>query len=407
MADYYAHNVELIAYHDLEEKPGFKLAMQEVDGRFYLYTGQFWTCGWTILDVTDPAQPRTPAVIDGPGNTMTLQVQVADRKLIASLEVLPGLAPFHHIDLSQPSEEGIYVFDVTQPSSPRKLSHFVTGGTGTHRNHYDGGRFVYLAAGMPGFEGNILVIVDIADPTRPVEAARWFLPEQYVAGGARPDRRYSLHGPAYTQGDRAYLPYGQGGMVILDIADPCRPKLVSRTDFGVGPSLGGGLGMHTVIPLPERKLAIVNTEATAELSQEPMNLAGIVDILDETQPRLIAQFPTPVPPPEAPYPNFQQRGGRFGPHNQHHFNNQACLLNDDQHVYLTWFNAGLRVYDIRDPYLPREVGSFVPPQPTKRHSGLPRTALVSQTEDVLVDRRGYAYITDKNQGVYVVRYTGG
>ena len=32
--------------------------------------------------------------------------------------------------------------------------------------------------------------------------------------------------------------------------------------------------------------------------------------------------------------------------------------------------------------------------------------LVAQTEDVLVDTRGYIYITDKNQGLYILKYTG-
>ena len=32
--------------------------------------------------------------------------------------------------------------------------------------------------------------------------------------------------------------------------------------------------------------------------------------------------------------------------------------------------------------------------------------LVVQTEDVLVDARGYIYITQKNQGVWVLQYTG-
>jgi hypothetical protein len=36
---------------------------------------------------------------------------------------------------------------------------------------------------------------------------------------------------------------------------------------------------------------------------------------------------------------------------------------------------------------------------------LPRT-LVAQSEDVLVDRRGYIYLTDKNHGLYVLRLAG-
>jgi myo-inositol-hexaphosphate 3-phosphohydrolase len=32
--------------------------------------------------------------------------------------------------------------------------------------------------------------------------------------------------------------------------------------------------------------------------------------------------------------------------------------------------------------------------------------LVLQTEDVVVDIRGFIYITDKNQGLWILRYTG-
>lgn len=70
-----------------------------------------------------------------------------------------------------------------------------------------GGRYVHLAASKPGFDGNIYVVLDIADPQDPVEAGHWFLPEQYVAAGHVPGRRISLHGPAHISGDRAYLPY--------------------------------------------------------------------------------------------------------------------------------------------------------------------------------------------------------
>jgi hypothetical protein len=45
----------------------------------------------------------------------------------------------------------------------------------------------------------------------------------------------------------------------------------------------------------------------------------------------------------------------------------------------------------------------MPPKPTKRFGLMPEDDLVIQTEDVLVDRRGYIYITDKNQGIYILR----
>jgi hypothetical protein len=51
----YAHNVEAVGYTDLDHRPAFKMAIQEVNGRWFLYTGHFWHAGWSILDVTNPA----------------------------------------------------------------------------------------------------------------------------------------------------------------------------------------------------------------------------------------------------------------------------------------------------------------------------------------------------------------
>jgi hypothetical protein len=45
----------------------------------------------------------------------------------------------------------------------------------------------------------------------------------------------------------------------------------------------------------------------------------------------------------------------------------------------------------------------VPPDPVERRGALPKTKLVGQSEDVLVDARGFIYVTDKNHGIYVLR----
>ena len=83
---YFAHNTEVLGYHDLNGKPAFKLAMQEVNGRWYLYLAHLWHRGWSILDVTDPTAPEFVAFIPGPENTWTIQIQVADGKMITGLE---------------------------------------------------------------------------------------------------------------------------------------------------------------------------------------------------------------------------------------------------------------------------------------------------------------------------------
>ena len=58
----------------------------------------------------------------------------------------------------------------------------------------------------------------------------------------------------------------------------------------------------------------------------------------------------------------------------------------------TFFNAGVRAYDIRDPYEPKEIASFVPPAPQGSPVG------TAQINDVLVDDRGVVFAVDRHSG---------
>ena len=416
-----AEGFDFVSYHDLDGRPAFKLALQAVDDRWYLYTSHFWHQGWSVLDVTDPARPELLAFVPGPPNTTTAQVQVAAGLMLTSLERPPtellrhapwqGIAwmlrrAIAHGPPFQPwrrSPAGVVVWDVSEPGRAKPLGAWDPGGTGTHRNFYAGGRYAHLAANKPGFRGHQYVVLDLADRTNPVEVGHWFLPEQVTGNGVAPERDgYYLHGPAHVVGDRAYLPYGVGGAVILDVSDVRNPREIGR--LRPDASLGSVQGVHTFLPIPERKLGLINSESHAE-SCEPdpgRTYAAVVDLSNESHPKIVSFFPEPTPPPGAAYASFCERGGRAGPHNQHHDNGLPHLFHSDHLVYMAHFNAGLRLYDTSDPEHVREIGYFLPPDPELRFGVFP-TRLVTQTEDVIVDERGYAYFSDKNQGVYVVR----
>ena len=392
---YFAKNIEPLGYHDLKGKPAFKLAMQEVNRRWYLYVAHLWHRGWSVLEVTDPAEPQLCAFVPGPENTWTIQVQVADGKMITALErIAPGWGGVE----GQAFAEGFFIFDVSAPTEPKRIGHFETGSTGTHRNFYDGGNLVHAAAAAPRLNGKIYRIVDIADPAKPREIGRFSLPEQ-EQGALTGGLKFSCHGPAHVEGDRAYVSYGDGGGIVLDVSDLTAPKMISQLAFR---GITATQGIHTYLPLPRRKIALINDEAIRENGDENLNLAGIADISDERRPRMLSLFPLPEPPVESGLTNFYAKGGRFGPHNHHHSNHQACLEDRDDMAYLTYFNAGLRVYDIRDARQPKEIGYFVPADPVKR-IGLKPSRLVAQSEDVLVDRRGFIYLSDKNHGIHILR----
>jgi hypothetical protein len=131
--------------------------------------------------VTDPEHPELLRWLDRPPNTTTIQVQVADGRMITALEhPPPGLTIG---DPTAAPQDGFLIWDVHQPDRPLLLGLWVSGGTGTHRNFYNGGPWVYATSNLPGFEGQILVIVDIADPANPKAAGTLWHPGQHQAAG--------------------------------------------------------------------------------------------------------------------------------------------------------------------------------------------------------------------------------
>lgn len=430
----FAHNVEAVGYTDMEHRPAFKMAIREVKGRWYLYTGHFWDAGWSIVDVTDPAKPRVAKFVAYPTpNTWTLQVDLSGDTMVTALE-----KPFANFggDPNAPFDEGLLIWDIADPLSPQLLSHFKTGANGTHRNLYPGGRYVHVAASMPGYRGNIYLILDISDRANPREAGRWWVPGQHEAGGesffdalptnASHSRRraepmrfqaqcmcgafcsgagedVSLHGPAYVTGNHVYLPYGAAGMIVLDISDVSQPRQIGGLSFS--PPFHSRFGVHGVLPVPDQGIAFANSE-NVTYGQGAAHHASIVDISDPSAPFLLSLFPEPVPPAAAPYSDFTTRGGWRGPHNINHHQHHPDVEKQGDLFYIAHFNAGLRIYDVSNRRLLREVGYFIPPEPTRRYGPMPEDKLVLQTEDVMVDRRGFIYISDKNQGIWILRYTG-
>lgn len=470
-----AQNVEAIGYSDVDGKPAFKISIKEHRGRWYLFAGHFWHRGWSVIDVTDPRAARVVKFVEGPENTFTGQMELSGDRMITSLEkILPGFGG----DEKKPFDEGVIIWDIKDPVNPRRLGQFKTGGSGTHRNFYAGGRYMHLAAGMPGYQGNIYVIVDISDPANPREAGRWHVKGQHTVGGEKlaasvnsnqnsldgeisfktnqsfvdrtnffgnfqqtnlsdfllsarasqnsafapkdesadhrqnqthshgtcgSDADVSLHGPPYVVGYRAYLPYGSAGMIILDISDVAKPQEIGRLDFS--PPFHSKFGVHGVLPLPEKNIAYVNSEDVS-YGKGPLHHASIIDITKPAEPMLLSLFPAPLPPDGASYPDFYAKGGWSGPHNFNHLQHNPAVEKQNDLFYLTHFNAGLRIYNVANPRQPIEVGFFMPPEPLKRYGPMPPEKLVLQTEDVLVDRRGYIYITDKNQGIWILKYNG-
>jgi len=101
----------------------------------------------------------------------------------------------------------------------------------------------------------------------------------------------------------------------------------------------------------------------------------------------------PLPPVEV----FGKRGGRFGAHNLYENYPGDCSWRSENIILGTFFNGGLRAYDLSNPYQPREVGYFVPGAPALSPKG------AIQINDVYVDDRRIVYAGDRfTGGLYVL-----
>ena len=81
----------------------------------------------------------------------------------------------------------------------------------------------------------------------------------------------------------------------------------------------------------------------------------------------------PLPPVE----EFGPRGGRYGSHNLHE--NQPGAFRSSSLIFGTYFNGGVRVHDITDPYRPEEVAYYVPATPEGSAPAPCRSTMSSST----------------------------
>jgi hypothetical protein len=345
----------------------------------------------TAVDVTDPRKPAVIFQSDLPHREMrsnSLDL-VGDLLVVAYQTSRPGLMP-----------AGFEILDVADPVHPRSVALFDASGPasrGVHHLWFVDGSYVHLSAGAPDFtprnrkDDQCYRIVDVRDPVRPREVGRWWLPgtREGDADPAPPrhpvfDTGFRAHNTNVypRRPNRAYIGYIDGGAIVLDVSDLAHPRLISRWDYH--PPFPGFT--HTVLPLFDRDLLVVSDEAIADGGADWPKLIWVVDARDEANLVPISTCPAP------PLAEFAAPGGRYGAHNLHENRPAPGSWASETVVVGTFFNGGVRAFDLSDPFRPEEVACFVPPAP----NGSPRGA---QLNDVFVDERGVVYAVD--------RYTGG
>ena len=329
--------------------------------------------GTSILDVKDPRHPRLIAQLEVPEGIHSHKVRVSGDVMLINYE---------RYKTKKEPDAGLKVFDISDRAKPREIAFFKAPGKGVHRFTFDE-RYAYISPTMEGYQGNIAVMLDMKNPEKPTEVMRWWMPGQWIAGGETP----TWHGMAtrchhpIRRGDRLYISYWHGGFAIVDISDMSKPRTVSTLDW----SPPYPCPTHTTLPMVnkimERDWLIVTDEEVGEKLNETHNaFLWVVDITKEELPLPVATFIVPFDGKSTP--EF-----RFGAH-------QPAEQVYDNTLYVTWFGGGLRAVDFSNPYMPKEVGYYVP-NPGKDQK-------VVMSNDVFHDKDGKLYLIDRYDGLEIL-----
>jgi hypothetical protein len=459
-----AWNMELVGHSDLEGRSAYQPIIIDENGREIAYvghhtgtamnslTGAMEPNGTSLIDVTDPANPKYLSHIPGstaPGE----EAGGAQMVRVCSGNVLPHGVRGKWYLLRPNGVEAQEIYDVTDPAHPTRLTVIVSGLNFTHKNWWECDTGIaYLVANKKeeGWKGQHLKIYDLSDPAKPAYIRDFGLLGQQpdatshegVVGGI------AIHGAisAGVAKNRVYAAYGTGANGVIQILD--RQKLLHDFENSVKPTteemlapqvgyitMSPDQGAHTTFPifdqpipefqdytvLKKRNLLIVPSESSRGDHCQPgpngdrpaPHLAFLIDVSNEATPWPIATFRVPENPGD-----FCGKGGRFGTHSvaESFYPPYYGKL-----AIFSWFNAGVRVWDIRDPFAVQEVAYFIPapnkytmafcPDGVSHPAGDPKITPACQnvieTNNVEVDDRGLIYIADRaGTGLHILRLTG-
>jgi hypothetical protein len=356
-----------------------------IQGSYAFVGHQHGPDGTTILDISDPRSPRivSTLMVSHPWSH-SHKVRVVGDLMVVNSEIEPGKGD----RLAYP-DGGFRIYDIKDKAAPRLLSFTKTHARGVHRFDLDE-NFAYISTEMEGFVGNILVIYDIRDPTRPFEVGRWWMPGQNMAAGEPPHPRgrdHSLH-HAMRCGNEMYAGCWFSGVSIIDVSDISRPRTLGHYEYDPPHAEPTHTFLKVPFPIGGRAIAVSTEEERPKRGVDvgrPHAPLRTWDVTDPSHPKILCTYQLD----EAAQP-YNGPAVRFGTHQLRETVDPDCML------YVTWFAAGLRMIDIGDPKNPREWG-FIIPQPAAGRD-------VPWTNDVAKDARGLIFFTDKVAGLDVIEF---
>jgi hypothetical protein len=320
------------------------------------YGNQSSSCGSgvRVFDLRNPKHPRRVAAFGRADSSPALAGAYTDQVRIQRANTPSFRGDLAGVGLQRcrppfdgsGGTRGFALYDVTRPARPQLLSIVNTVPVaGSHELWLQAvGKRVYLYTAIPRAElrgspdgvvpGNPdFRIYDVSDPRRPVQVGQWGI---WANLGLKPTSDEFVHSvitnPSAT---RAYLSYWEFGTVILDISNPALPIFLSRAR---DPNQTEPPHSHSAALAAGGRLLVETQEFGSFFRFHGTGYPRFFDLSDERNPRLISLF---VPP-----------------------GTEASTAHDPKVVgnrlYVSWYDKGVYVLDIRFPRFPRAIGHLVP-----------------------------------------------
>ena len=253
-----------------------------------------------VVDLSDPARPVVAATIPMAPGTAAIDVDAirvetprftGDLAAVAFDDGPAHTAPTRCNPSPATTERGVAYYDVTEPARPRLLGRYQAdadriqpdtppcgpppGSTAACANGQHSVELVQRAdgkvlslstepvAGLLVYESGDVRIVDVTDPTRPVQVGSWPpLGERPPTASVNGCRASNIgHDAGFAAGGtRALVAYGDEGLITLDIRDPARPRRLGQLDYPNVRSVEGNASYVTGGEIGGRSLALVTDE---------------------------------------------------------------------------------------------------------------------------------------------------
>jgi hypothetical protein len=324
--------------------------------------------GTVVLDVSDPSHPAVTDYID----TVTMRDPWESLHVNQKRKLLAGGESENGTGVGG----GFEVYDVSNCRHPvLKSSIELPNSHGHAGNWSQDGMTYYETNGFRGV-GGIMPMVDVSDPSN----ARWLLNWQFNGNGRAHDTNTNADGtreyspqPGFLTAPVGSSSFGPEGLIILDVSDvkarlpEPQVRIVSTLFWEDGGQAQQALpvsieGRPYLIFTQELGSAGAGPAARAFACAEnlpPFGFAKIIDISNEKNPKEVAKLMLEVHDPancvtalpEALNPVFVYDSHYCNVDNPHNAKVLAC----------SYFEAGLRIFDIHDPYHPREIAYFKAP----------------------------------------------